>query len=130
MNQLPRRARIICTIGPASRSPAVMRSLLANGMDVARFNFSHGSADAQAEHVANLREVSAATGQPVALLQDLQGPKIRTGPVVSGVAHLEKGSRFTLTTRPVPGDETAVSTTYQALPQDCRRGDTILLDDG
>jgi len=130
MSDLPRRARIICTIGPASRSPAVMRALLLHGMDVARFNFSHGGGDAQAEQVANLREVSEAIGHPVALLQDLQGPKIRTGPMQSDAAQLEKGNRFVLTTRAVAGDECAVSTTYQALPNDCRRGDSILLDDG
>jgi len=130
MNPVPRRAKIICTIGPASRSPEMMRALMLNGMDVARFNFSHGGPNLQAEHIANLRQVSEELGQPVALLQDLQGPKIRTGPITGGVVTLEQGQTFTLTTRNVPGDETCVSTIYQALPRDCRRGDTILLDDG
>ncbi len=125
-----RRAKIICTIGPASRQPAMMRSMLLNGMDVARFNFSHGGPNLQAEHIARLRAVSDEVGRPVALLQDLQGPKIRTGPIASNVVALDVGQTFTLTTRPVPGDESAVSTTYQALPRDCRRSDTILLDDG
>jgi pyruvate kinase len=125
-----RRAKIICTLGPASRSPAMMRSMILNGMDVVRFNFSHGGPGLQAEHVANLRAVSAELGRPVALLQDLQGPKIRTGPIACNVITLQEGQRFALTTRSVPGDENAVSTTYGALPRDCRRGDTILLDDG
>ena len=77
-----------------------------------------------------LREVSAEVGVPIAILQDLQGPKIRTGPISCGVIELEVGQKFTLTTRPVDGNEGQVSTTYQALARDCRRGDTILLDDG
>jgi pyruvate kinase len=108
----------------------MMRAMILNGMDVVRFNFSHGGPSLQAEHVANLRTVSAELGRSVAILQDLQGPKIRTGPIASSVITLQEGQRFALTTRSVPGDETAVSTTYGALPRDCRRGDTILLDDG
>jgi pyruvate kinase len=125
-----RRAKIVCTIGPASNSPSMMRSMILNGMDVARFNFSHGGPNMQQEHIANLRAVSDELGKPVALLQDLQGPKIRTGPIAGRVAPLEVGQTFTLTTRGVEGNEQIVSTTYQALPRDCRRGDTILLDDG
>lgn len=125
-----RRAKIIGTIGPASQSPAVMRSLLLNGLDVARFNFSHGGPLLHTEHIATLREVAAAANLPVAILQDLQGPKIRTGMLASGSADLVAGSPFTLTTRPVPGNQHEVSTTYVALPRDCRRGDMILLDDG
>lgn len=125
-----RRAKIIATIGPASQSPAVMRSLLLNGMDVARFNFSHGGPLAHAEHIQNLRNISAEIKRPVAILQDLQGPKIRTGPLAAGTAELIAGQPFTLTTRTVPGDREVVSTTYQALPRDCRKGDIILLDDG
>ncbi len=126
----PRRAKIICTIGPASRSPEMMRALLLNGMDVARFNFSHGGPNLQAEHVALLRQVSAEIGRPVAILQDLQGPKIRVGVLAGGSITLVAGQTFTLTNRNVPGDEHCASTVYQALPRDCRRGDRILLDDG
>lgn len=125
-----RRAKIVCTIGPASRSPGLMRSLLLHGMDVARFNFSHGGPNVQQEAIENLRAISAELDQPIAILQDLQGPKIRTGPIAGGIAKLATGRMFTLTTRPVPGDDAIVSTTYQALPRDCRRGDTLLLDDG
>jgi len=99
-------------------------------MDVARFNFSHGGPNVQQEGVANLRAVSQDIGQPVALLQDLQGPKIRTGPIEGGILTLVAGQTFTLTTRSVPGDATEVSTTYPALPNDCETGDNILLDDG
>jgi pyruvate kinase len=125
-----RRAKIICTIGPSSRSPNMMRAMLLHGMDVARFNFSHGGPNLQSEHIANLRRISEEVGRPVAILQDLQGPKIRTGPLECGATNLVIGAKFVITTRPVPGDERQISTTYQALPRDCRRGDTILLDDG
>jgi len=125
-----RRAKIICTIGPASQSNTMMRSLLLNGMDVARFNFSHGGPTSNAPHIANLRAVGEEIGKPTAILQDLCGPKIRTGALESGVVELENGAAFTLTTRAAAGDEKEVSVTYPALARDCRRGDTILLDDG
>jgi pyruvate kinase len=127
---LERRAKIIATIGPASQTPAVMRALLLSGMDVARFNFSHGGPLVHAQHIQNLRDVANELGNPLAILQDLQGPKIRTGGLTSGAVELIAGNPFTITTRPVPGDELEVSTTYTALPRDCRKGDSILLDDG
>jgi pyruvate kinase len=108
----------------------MLRALLLNGMDVARFNFSHGGPLLHAESIALLREVSAEVERPVAILQDLQGPKIRTGPLEAGSVQLVAGRPFVLTTRSVPGDDMYVSTTYTALPRDCRRGDLILLDDG
>ena len=125
-----RRAKIIATIGPASQAPHLMRALLLSGMDVARFNFSHGGPLMHADHIANLRAVAREEGQPLAILQDLQGPKIRTGTLASGQVELVAGQPFILTTRGVPGNEREVSTTYAALPRDCRRGDSILLDDG
>lgn len=127
---IERRAKIIATIGPASQSPAVMRALLLSGMDVARFNFSHGGPLAHAQHIQTLRDVAAELGNPLAILQDLQGPKIRTGGLASGQVELVEGKPFTITTRPVAGDEKEVSTTYSALPRDCRKGDSVLLDDG
>ena len=130
MDFYSRRAKIIATLGPASQSPAVMRALLLSGMDVARFNFSHGGPLSHAPHVELLREISREEGRSVAFLQDLQGPKIRTGPLAAGAVELVPGHSFTLTTRAVPGDETEVSTTYAALPRDCRVNDSILLDDG
>jgi pyruvate kinase len=125
-----RRAKIVATIGPASHSPQMMRALLLNGLDVARFNFSHGGPNSNAPHIAMLRRVGEEEGVPVSILQDLCGPKIRTGEIAGGAVSLETGRRFVLTTRPTPGGETEVSVTYAALPRDCRRGDTILLDDG
>ncbi|HEX8464094.1 MAG TPA: pyruvate kinase, partial [Abditibacterium sp.] len=125
-----RRAKIIATIGPASNSPAMMRALLLSGMDVARFNFSHGGPLVHTQHIQNLRDIAHELGNPLAVLQDLQGPKIRTGGLASGAVELVAGRPFTITTRSVPGDEVEVSTTYGALPRDCRKGDSILLDDG
>ena len=125
-----RRAKIIATIGPASHSDAIMRSLVLNGMDVARFNFSHGGPLVHATHIQQLRDIAREEGQPLAILQDLQGPKIRTGALASEGVELVAGCPFTLTTRPVMGNEREVSTTYALLPRDCRRGDSILLDDG
>ena len=130
MSYFSRRAKIIGTIGPASQSPAAMRSLILNGLDVARFNFSHGGPLVHAEHIANFRAVAREEGLPVAVLQDLQGPKIRTGGLINGQVELVPGNRFVITTRGVGGDENEVSTTYKALPRDCRKGDSILLDDG
>jgi len=127
---MQRKAKIICTIGPASKTPDMMRSLILNGMNVARFNFSHGGPDLQAENIANLRAVAAELGSHVAILQDLQGPKIRTGAIAGGSFELGVGHKFVLTTRAVAGDMNEVSTTYKALPSDCRSGDTIWLDDG
>lgn len=128
--QSQRRAKIIATIGPATQSPEMMRALLLAGMDVARFNFSHGGPMMHATHIQNLRDVARELGNPLALLQDLQGPKIRTGGLEAGAVELIAGQQFTLTTRPVAGDEREVSTTYSALPNDCVPGNKILLDDG
>jgi len=130
MDYFSRRAKIIGTIGPASQSPAIMRSLILNGLDVARFNFSHGGPLMHKEHIANFRAVAREEGRSVAVLQDLQGPKIRTGGLTNGQVELIAGRPFTITTRTVGGDENEVGTTYQALPRDCRKGDSILLDDG
>ena len=125
-----RRAKIICTIGPASWSRETLRALLESGMDVARFNFSHGGPEKQAAHIEQLRALSREMKMPVALLQDLQGPKIRTGPIAGGSAQLQISQRFILTTRDVEGSAHEVTTTYHALPNDCREGDSIMLDDG
>lgn len=128
--QLLRRAKIVCTIGPSCSHESMMRAMLLHGMNVARFNFSHGGPELQSEAIARLRAVSQQMGLPVAILQDLQGPKIRTGKVAYADTRLVPGAKFTITTRAVEGDERMVSTTYPALPSDCEVGDTILLDDG
>jgi pyruvate kinase len=125
-----RRAKIICTLGPATDSEDQIRALVAAGMDIARFNLSHGS---YAEHEARyrrVREASDALGRAVGILVDLQGPKIRLGRFVNGPVELVAGQPFTITTRDVPGDASCVSTTYPGLPRDCEPGDAILVDDG
>ena len=125
-----RRAKIVCTIGPASRSPETLRALVAAGMDVARLNFSHGSHADHAAVVADLRRIADEVGRPLAILQDLQGPKIRLGTLQGSAVQLRTGARFTLTTQDIEGDAECASTTYEALPQDVKPGDEILLSDG
>ena len=125
-----RNAKIVCTLGPASALPETLRALLAGGMNVARLNFSHGGGEKQAPMLAHLREAARAQNRDIAILGDLQGPKIRTGAMQSGGALLEKGALFTISTRAQEGDARRVSTTYAHLPGDCQIGDTILLDDG
>ena len=125
-----RRAKVVCTIGPASRSPDVLRALVDAGMDVARLNFSHGSHADHAAVVADLRRIADEAGRPLAILQDLQGPKIRLGTLQGGAVQLSTGARFVLTTEEIEGDADRASTTYKALPSDVTQGDDILLSDG
>ena len=125
-----RRAKIVCTLGPATADPAMITSLVAAGMDVARLNLSHGTkADHERAYDA-VRAAGDATGRSVAVLVDLQGPKIRLGSFASGPVLLADGDPFTITTEAVPGDRTICSTTYQYLADDLEVGDRILLDDG
>ena len=125
-----RRTKIVCTIGPASCSPAMLEELLSAGMNVARLNFSHGTQDEQAEAIDHIREISDRLANPVAILQDLAGPKVRIGNLASGPVRLETGQTFTLTSRNVPGDAQEASLTYAGLPGDVHHGDTLLLSDG
>ena len=126
-----RRSKIVCTIGPASRDPRILRKLVAAGMDVARLNFSHGS---HAEHLSaihTLRSTAQKLGKTVAILADLQGPKIRTGALAGGApVVLRAGQQFTITTARILGDSTRVNTTFLPLPREVSRGDRILLSDG
>jgi len=125
-----RRAKIVCTLGPATDSDETITDLIHRGMSVARLNLSHGS---HAEHQARLdmvRRASDAAEVAVAVLADLQGPKIRLGTFAEGAVDLVQGQRFTITTRPVPGDREMCSTTYQGLPDDVHDGDEVLIDDG
>jgi len=125
-----RRAKIVCTLGPATADPAMITSLVVAGMDVARLNLSHGTkADHERAYDA-VRAAGDATGRSVAVLVDLQGPKIRLGSFASGPVLLADGDPFTVTTEAVPGDRTICSTTYQYLADDLEVGDRILLDDG
>lgn len=126
-----RRTKIVATLGPASDTEERIRQLIEAGMDVARVNFSHGTHAEHAARIARIRAAAEAAGKPVAILQDLQGPKIRTGKLQDGApVLLQDGEPFTITTTPIVGDLRRVSTTYQALPQDVRPGDRILLSDG
>lgn len=126
-----RRAKIVATIGPASRSPERLRELMLAGMDVARVNMSHGTHESHAETIQNIRAVATELNRPMAILMDLCGPKIRTGKLKDGtLVHLVKGQQLTITTRDIVGDETIVSTSYTPLPQDVKSGDRILFADG
>ena len=126
-----RHSKIVCTIGPASRDPRILKKLLAAGMDVARLNFSHGT---HAEHLSciqTLRATANKLGKTIAVLADLQGPKIRTGALASGQpVVLRAGQKFTITTAKILGDSTRVRTTFLPLPREVHRGDRILLSDG
>jgi len=124
------RTKIICTIGPASRSPEMIGQLIEAGMNVCRLNFSHGTHDEHAQLIRDIRMVSERMGVHVAILQDLSGPKIRTGIMGAGSVDLKEGARFTLTSRDVPGDVNEVGLTYPDLPHNVRSGDIILLADG
>ena len=127
----PRHSKIVCTIGPATRSPRMIRKLLLAGMDVARLNFSHGTHAEHAQSFAMLREAAAAFEKPIAILADLQGPKIRTGALAGGgTVTLRAGQQFVITTAKILGDSTRVSTIFHPLPREVKAGDRILLSDG
>jgi pyruvate kinase len=125
-----RRAKIICTLGPATDGPAATRALVDAGMDVARFNLSHGTRADHERRYAELRAASDASGRAVGVLVDLQGPKIRLGTFAGVRPVLAPGALFVITTRPVAGTAEIVSTTYAGLPGDVHPGDRILVDDG
>jgi pyruvate kinase len=126
-----RHSKIVCTIGPASRSPRIIGRLLRAGMDVARLNFSHGSHEEHAQSIAILRAAAAAQKKPIAILADLQGPKIRTGALAGGgPVQLRAGQQFVITTARILGDSTRVNTTFTPLPREVHRGDRILVSDG
>ena len=125
-----RRAKIVCTLGPAVETPEKIRELIAAGMNMARLNLSHGG---YSEHQARLDMVRAAAaeqGQAVAILVDLQGPKIRLARFSDGPHELARGDIFTITTDEIEGTKERVGTTYKGLPGDCKPGDRILIDDG
>ena len=125
-----RRAKIVCTLGPACSSPEKLRALVAAGMDVARLNLSHGSYADHEKVYEEVRKASDESGRAVGVLVDLQGPKIRTGRFSEGPVDLAPGAEFTITTRDIDGSETEVSTTYKGLPGDVKAGDRLLIDDG
>ena len=122
--------KIICTIGPATAQVDTLVRLIGAGMDVARLNFSHGTHEEHLASFRNVREASRRTGEPVAILQDLGGPKVRIGRLKNKAVEIRDGQRFIFTVDDIEGDGTRVSTTYQQLPADVHPGDVILLDDG
>jgi len=122
--------KIVCTIGPASDSPAVIKDMIRAGMNVARLNFSHGTREGHKEKIALIRSASAELDKPVAILQDLAGPKIRVGRLPEGGIRLATGETFVLTGRDIQGNKKRVSVSYSSLPKEVREGDRILLADG
>ncbi|TXK17568.1 pyruvate kinase [Homoserinibacter sp. GY 40078] len=125
-----RRAKIVATLGPATSSYENLRAIIEAGVNVARMNLSHGSYDVHEEVYANVRRAADDAGEPVAVLVDLQGPKIRLGKFADGPHELEVGDIFTITTEDVAGTKELVGTTFKGLPQDVAPGDFLLIDDG
>jgi pyruvate kinase len=125
-----RRAKIVCTLGPAVESPEKVRALIAAGMNMARLNLSHGSYEEHQGRLDRVRAAAKESGKAIAVLVDLQGPKIRLARFENGPHELARGDIFTITTDDVPGTKERVGTTYKGLPGDCKAGDRILIDDG
>lgn len=126
-----KKTKIICTMGPNTNDRGLMKQLVENGMDIARFNFSHGDHEEQKTRMDMLKSVREEVGVPVAILLDTKGPEIRTGLLKDGKkVTLEAGQVFTLTTNQIEGDETKVSITYDGLAEDVEIGKQILIDDG
>ncbi|MCJ7669871.1 MAG: pyruvate kinase, partial [Dehalococcoidia bacterium] len=125
-----RRTKIVCTLGPATGSAVVIEQLIKAGMNVARFNLSHGTYREHARHIQTVRKLSHRLAIPIAILIDLPGPKYRTGKLKDGQARLKKGAQVILTTRQVKGDDGVIPINLPTLPQDIKVGDTVLLDDG
>jgi pyruvate kinase len=126
-----RKAKIICTMGPASRDEPTLSRLVEAGMDVARLNFSHGTHDDHLRAIANVRKAAENAGRPVGLLLDLQGPKIRVGKIEGGRVMLEAGSEVTITVDGgAPGNATQFACSYEGLPDDVSIGDPVLINDG
>lgn len=125
-----RKAKIVCTIGPASESVDMLKKMIESGMNVARLNFSHGSHEEHAARIVNIRQACKETGKQVAILLDTKGPEIRTMDLTTDYVELVENNIITLTTEEVPGTVERVSITYKELPQDVEIGSTILIDDG
>ena len=131
VHKLGRRAKIVCTIGPSSNSEAAIRELMRAGMDVARLNFSHGTHEEHKLRIDRLRRAATRENRTICILQDLQGPKIRTGALVGGKpVSLQSGKRVTITTRTLAGTAELLSTTFEPLPREVSAGAMILLSDG
>jgi len=128
---MPRKTKIVATIGPASNNRTMLEKLVAAGMNVARLNFSHGNYETHGDVIRTIRSISRMMNKPVGILADLQGPKIRVGKLKNDQpVLLKRNSTFSITSRPFPGTSDMVSTTYPNLVRDVKKDDTILLDDG
>ena len=128
---MPRATKIVATLGPASNSPEVLARLIRAGVDVVRLNFSHGSGQDHIDRAAMVREVAKSVGKEVAIMADLQGPKIRVGKFEDGKTVLEPGQKFVLDAAwTALGNNGRVGLDYKELPRDVRPGDTLLLNDG
>lgn len=125
-----RRSKIVCTLGPAVDSHEKLVALIEAGMNVARFNFSHGTHEEHEARYVRVRAAAAETGRAIGVLADLQGPKIRLETFAEGPVELVRGDEFTITTEDVPGDKHICGTTYKGLPGDVSKGDQILINDG
>ena len=124
------KTKIVCTIGPASRSPETLEKMIQNGMNVARINFAHGDFNEHREVIADIRAASAKVGRRVAVLADLAGPKMRIGKIANEPVELEKGKPFILTTEETIGDENRVSVSFSNLHKVLKTGDKVFLSDG
>ena len=125
-----RKTKIVCTLGPASADEAIMEEMLKSGMNVARFNFSHGTHKSHEEMIARFRAVRDRLGVPAAVLLDTKGPEIRLGEIENSSALLQTGADFMLTTRSILGNEQGCSISYADLPRQLKQGDSVLIDDG
>ena len=125
-----KKTKIICTMGPNTDNKDLLRKLMENGMDIARLNFSHGDYEEQGRRIKLIKELREELGKPIAILLDTKGPEIRVRDMKDGKALIEEGKKVTLTTREVTGDETLIPITYEQLPEDVRKGNRIMIDDG
>ena len=125
-----RKTKIICTLGPASETEEVLREMIKAGMNVARFNFSHGSHEEHQKKLDIIKKLRQEMDIPLATLLDTKGPEIRLGQLKDGKAFLEDGDIFTLTTEDILGDKTRASISFKDLPKDVKENDVILIDDG
>ena len=127
---MPRLTKIVATLGPASRDPQILETLIRTGVDVVRLNFSHGKADDHVQTAAEVRRIAASVGRPIGILADLQGPKIRIGKFEEGKIYLDVGQRLILDAKCELGNQERVGLDYKDLPRDVSPGNILLLDDG
>ena len=125
-----KKTKIVCTMGPSTQNPDIIKALILNGMDVARFNFSHGDHASHRKHIHLVREVSASLNIPIAILLDTRGPEMRLGKFSAGKVELTQGQTFTLTGRDIEGNKDIVSINHKTLANEINVGDRILLSDG